>query len=336
LGESKVEVREFPDPKPGPRQAVLEMKVAGLCGSDLHKYHSNREWADARHGMISGHEPAGVIVEVGPDVDELSVGDRVCVYHRTGCGNCADCRAGYAAFCEVGGGAFGRTQDGSHADFMLTDAHYCLLLPDEISFSVGTQLACTAGTAFSALTKLPARAGDAILVFGLGPVGLAGLLLGVGKGYRAIGVDVEPYRIGLAKAIGGGTVIDARNEDVLEKVRDLTDGKGVAGVLECSGSSVARKQATGVAGRGATVVFVGHGSPEIPIEIGELLRNDLTVKGNVVFSMASYHEAVNLLLRKAVPLDRMVTHRFKIEQAVEAFALFDTGKTGKVVFDWDA
>ena len=100
--ESKVEVREFPNPKPGPGQVVVEMKVAGLCGSDLHKYHSSREWAEGRNGMISGHEPAGVIAEVGQDVSEFSVGDRVCVYHRTGCGDCPDCLAGYAAYCEAG------------------------------------------------------------------------------------------------------------------------------------------------------------------------------------------------------------------------------------------
>lgn len=310
------------------------MKVAGLCGSDLHKYHSSREWAEGRNGMISGHEPAGVIAEVGQDVSEFSVGDRVCVYHRTGCGDCPDCLAGYAAYCEEGSGAFGRTQDGSHADYMLTDARYCLLLPAEISFSVGTQLACTAGTALSALSKLPARAGDTVVVFGLGPVGLAGFLLSEGKGLRAIGVDVEPYRVELAKRIGEGSIVDARYEDAVAAIRDLTGGKGVAGVLECSGSSVARKQATGVAGRGATVVFVGGGSPEISVNFGELLGNDLTVKGNAVYSMASYREAVDLLVRRTVPLDRMVTHRFKIDQAPEAFALFDTGKTGKVVFDW--
>ena len=131
---------------------------------------------------INGHEPAGIVAEVGPNVTNLSVGDRVCVYHRVGCGHCMDCRSGYAAFCDDVRGAFGRTQDGSHADYMLTDAHYCLPLPDELSFEVATQLACTAGTSFSALRKIPAHSGDTLVVFGLGPVGLSGLLLGIGIG----------------------------------------------------------------------------------------------------------------------------------------------------------
>lgn len=335
LGESEVAVREFPRPEPGPLQVVVEMRAAGLCGSDLHKYHSSREWAEERNGMISGHEPAGVIAEVGAEVDDLSIGDRVVVYHRTGCGDCADCRSGNAAACEVDGGAFGRTQDGSHADYMLTDACYCLPLPDALSFSVGAQLACTAGTSFSALRKIPAAAGDTLVVFGLGPVGLSGLLLGSAMGYRAIGVDLHPYRVELAGKVGKGPVVDAQMNDPIKAIRDLTDGRGAAGVLECSGNPNARNQAASVAGRGATVVYVGHDGPDISISFGDVLRKDLTIRGNSVYTMASYHDEVEFLLKNPVPLEDIVTHRFKIEEAPEAFSLFDSSATGKVVFEWD-
>lgn len=335
LGDSEVEVRDFPRPEPASGQVLIAMKVAGLCGSDLHKYHSSRAWAQERNGMISGHEPAGVVTEVGPNVDHLSVGDRVCVYHRVGCGHCKDCRAGYAAFCDDVRGAFGRTQDGSHADYMLTDARYCLPLPDEISFAVATQLACTAGTAFSALRKIPAHSGDTLVVFGLGPVGLSGLLLAIGMGYRAIGVDIHPYRIELAKKVGKGLVIDGQACDPVAAIQDLTSGKGVGGVLECSGNPVARKQAAAVAGRGATIVYVGAGNPELTVNFGDVLQKDLTIRSNSVYSMASYYDEVEFLLKHPVPLDDIVTHRFSIEQAIEAFALFDTGETGKVIFEWE-
>lgn len=107
VGEGEVEVRKFPEPQPGPGQVVIEMKAAGLCGSDLHKYHSSREWAQQRKGMISGHEPAGVVADLGRNVDHLALGDRVCVYHRIGCGHCMSCRSGNAAFCDGGSGASG-------------------------------------------------------------------------------------------------------------------------------------------------------------------------------------------------------------------------------------
>ncbi len=241
LGNSKVEVRDFPRPEPGLGQVVTEMKVAGLCGSDLHKYHSSQKWARGRKGMISGHEPTGVVAEVGLNVEHISVGDRIAVYHRVGCGRCADCMSGNDAFCYTSG-AFGRTQDGSHADYMLADARHCLPLPDDISFAVGTQLACTAGTAFSALSKIPAHSGDTLVVFGLGPVGLAALLMGMGMGYRGIGVEIQPYRIKLAQQVGQGDVINAEEDDPVTVIKELSGGKGCGGVIECSGSPIARKQ----------------------------------------------------------------------------------------------
>ncbi|MEM7124824.1 MAG: alcohol dehydrogenase catalytic domain-containing protein [Chloroflexota bacterium] len=334
LGENEVEVRDFPRPEPGPGQVVIEMKVAGLCGSDLHKYHSSRAWAQGRNSMIAGHEPVGVVAAVGPNVDHPAVGDRVCVYHRVGCGHCMDCRSGYAAFCDDTRGAFGRTRDGSLADYMLAEASDCLPLPDEISFAVATQIACTAGTSFSALRKIPAHSGDTLVVFGLGPVGLSGLLLGIGMGYRGIGVDVHPYRIDLAKKVGQGVVIDGRSSDPVAAIRDLTAGKGAGGVLECSGNPIARKQAASVAGRGATVVYVGAGSAELTVSFADILENDLTIKSNSVFSMASYYDEIDFLCQHPVPLEEIVTHRFPIDQAVDAFALFDSGETGKVIFEW--
>ncbi len=334
LGESEVEVRDFDRPEPGPGQVVIEMKVAGLCGSDLHKYHSSREWAKERKGMISGHEPAGVVAEVGTDVANLSEGDRVCVYHTVGCNHCAVCLSGTPVFCPEQG-AFGRTRDGSHADFMVTEARYCMPLPDGVSFAVGTQLACTAGTAFSAVNKVSKRHGDPLVVFGLGPVGLTTLLMGEAMGYRTLGVDINRFRIDLAARIGGGVVINAEENDPVETVRDLTGGQGAAGVVECSGSGIARAQAAAVAGLHGTVVYVGAGAASLEIDFVDILRKELTLRGNSVYSMGAYFDAVAFLQTHPVPLDEIVTHRFHIEQAKEAFEIFDSGETGKVIFEWE-
>ena len=234
LGDSEVEVRDFSKPEPGLGQVVIQMKVGGLCGSDLHKYHSNREWASERKGMISGHEPAGVVVEVR-----------------------------------------------------------------------------------------------------LGPVGLTALLMGQAMGFNAIGVDVQPYRVGLAERIGKGTVIDASVQDPVEAIRDLTGGKGATGVVECSGNGKARTQAARVAGRKATVVYIGSGQQDLTINVGDLIGKDITIRGNSVYPVGAYYEAVTFLETHTVPLDDIVTHRFKVEDAVEAFNTFDAGETGKVVFEWD-
>ena len=333
LGDSEVEVRDFRKPEPGPGQVVVQMKAAGLCGSDLHKYHNSRAWAEERRGMISGHEPSGVVAEIGPGVTHLSVGDRVCVYHSLGCGHCQTCLSGEPVFC-ADEGAFGRTCDGSHADFMATDARYCLPLPDAFSFAVGTQLACTAGTAFAAVKKVLPHPGDALVVFGLGPVGMSALLMAGAMGYRTIGVDVNPHRIALAKRLGNDDVVDIRKDDPVQAIMDITRGNGAAGVVECSGNGTARTQAAAVAARRGTVVYVGAGAKEISLAPTHVMLKELTIRGNAVYSRGAYFEAVAFLQTHYVPLDELVTHRFGIDQAVEAFALFDRGDTGKVIFEW--
>ncbi len=333
LGESEVEVREFAKPEPGVGEVLIEMKSAGLCGSDLHKYHSDRAWAEEREGMIAGHEPAGVVAELGHGVDNVLVGDRVSVYHSLGCGDCPYCLSGEPVFC-ADEGAFGRTQDGSLADFMLAPARHCLPLPDDISFDVGTALACTACTAFAAVQKLPVRAGDSVAVFGLGPVGLTALLMAQAMGCRGIGVEVSGYRIDLAKCLGCDVLVNAQEGDAPEAIMELTDGRGAKGILECSGSAVARTQTAEAAAKRGHIVIVGAGADEVTFEQRKVLSKALTIQGNAVFSMQAYFEAVEFLRRHQLPLDDMVTHRFAIEQAPEAFALFDTGNTGKVVFAW--
>ncbi len=333
LGESAVEVREFPKPVPGPGEALVEMKSAGLCGSDLHKYRSSRAWAQERQGMIAGHEPAGVIAEVGHGVDNVSVGDRVSVYHSLGCGHCPHCLSGEPVFCAEEG-AFGRTRDGCHADFMLAPARHCLPLPEDFSFDVGAMLACTACTAFAAVHKLLASAPDSVAVFGLGPVGLTALLMAQALGCRGIGVEVNAYRLELAKRLGCNALVDAREVDTVEALMDLTDGQGAAGVLECSGNAVARTQTAAAAARRGHIIIVGMGAAEVIFDQSKVLSKELTIQGNAVFSMRTYFEAVEFLQSHHLPLDDMVTHRFAIAQAPQAFTLFDSGDTGKVVFAW--
>jgi threonine dehydrogenase-like Zn-dependent dehydrogenase len=333
LGESEVEVREFPKPVPGPGEVLVQMKSAGLCGSDLHKHHSSRAWAEERHGMIAGHEPAGVVAQVGQGVDNVSAGDRVSVYHSLGCGHCPYCLSGEPVFCAEEG-ALGRTQDGCHADFMLAPARHCLLLPEDLSFDVGAMLACTACTALAATHKLPVRAGDSVVVFGLGPVGLTALLMAQALGCRGIGVEVSAYRLDLARRLGCGALVDARETDAVEGVMELTGGRGADGVLECSGNAVARTQTAAAAAKRGHIVIVGQGADEVSFGQRKVLSKELTIQGNAVFPMSAYFEAVAFLRSHRLPLDDMVTHRFAIEQAPEAFALFDSGNTGKVVFFW--
>lgn len=335
LGESEVEVREFPTPEPGPGEVLVEMKVAGLCGSDLHKYRESREWAAQRQGMIAGHEPAGIVAALGAGVENVAVGDRVCVYHSLGCGHCADCLAGEPVFC-AHEGAFGRTRDGCHADYMLAPARFCLPLPDELSFAAGAQLACTAGTAFAAVQKVRIRAGEAFVVFGLGPVGLTVLLLGQALGFRCLGFEVNEYRLDLARRLTEGTIASPTEAAPVETIREFTDGVGAPAIIECSGNATARSQTVLAAANRGQIVIVGAGDSDMNLEPLTVIHHALTIQGNAVYSLRQYFQAEEFYRRHQVPLDDLVTHRYRIEDAPAAFATFGTGNTGKVVFDWEA
>ncbi len=335
LGGGKVEVRDYSTPVAGPGEVLVRMRAAGLCGSDLHKYHQDTRWAAARSGMISGHEPAGVVCEVGAGVEGVSVGERVSVYHSLGCGRCRYCHEGTPVFCEHEG-AFGRTRDGSHADYLSAPARYCMPLPDELSFSVGAMLACTAGTAYAALSKLDLSHGDRVVVFGLGPVGLSAFLMASAAGFRCTGVDVNPCRIEQAARCDAGEVINAAKSDVVASVLDATDGVGVRGVLECSGAAVARSQAVEILAVRGALVAVGVGEELMRFDPERVIRQELCIRGNAVYSTSDYFRLIDFLRTTGLDLDRIVTHRFPIGRAAEAFDLFDRGQTGKVVFEWHA
>src|SRR5215210_4991318 len=166
-GERRVEVREVADPTPGERQLVVRMRASTICGSDLraiYREHLGRG-PEAYRDVIAGHEPAGDVVEVGAGCRRFSVGDRVLLYHISGCGLCADCRSGYMIGCTSPlRAAYGWQRDGGHADLLLAEERTCLALPDSLSDLDGASVACQFGTAYEALVRAGASARGALAV----------------------------------------------------------------------------------------------------------------------------------------------------------------------------
>jgi D-arabinose 1-dehydrogenase-like Zn-dependent alcohol dehydrogenase len=197
LGNRKIELREFPDPAPGPGDVVLAIKASGMCGSDLHPYRAAGNAAAALglggkgEPVIAGHEPCGVIAAVGPGVpaEQARVGQRVMNHHYRGCGECKHCRVGWSQLCRRGITVYGMTGHGGHAPFMKVPARTNVPLPDELSFEEGAAVACGTGTAYGALKRLDVSGRDTLAVFGQGPVGLSATMLGVAMGARVIAID---------------------------------------------------------------------------------------------------------------------------------------------------
>jgi threonine dehydrogenase-like Zn-dependent dehydrogenase len=342
LGERELELREFPDPTPGPGEVVLAMKASGMCGSDLHPYRAARGGAAARSlglgggggPVIAGHEPCGVVVARGPGVleSDAPTGARVMNHHYKGCGRCRHCRGGWAQLCARGIVVYGMTGHGGHAPYMAVPVTTLVPLPDALSFEEGAAISCGTGTAYQALRRLDVSGRDTVAVFGQGPVGLSATMLGVAMGARVLAVDVGPERRALGRELGADAALDPGAGDVVAGLRELTDGEGVDAALDCTGQPAARLAAVRATRTWGRVGLVGEGN-QVTFDVSpDLLRRQLTLHASWTFSTLIQEECARFVVKRRVPLERLLTHRFRLEQAAEAYRLFDTQTTGKGVF----
>ena len=341
LGDRKVELRKFPDPTPGPGEVVIAMKASGMCGSDLKFYRSPPGAAQAALGLgslndpfIGGHEPCGIVVARGPGVSEKEARDgmRVMDHHYAGCGGCTHCRVGWSQLCRAGITVYGVTAHGGHADYLKVPVRTIVEMPDELSFAEGAAVACGTGTAYGALRRMKTVGGDTLAVFGQGPVGLSATVLGAAMGCRVIAVDTSPERMKLAKDFGADAVVDASKEDVEKQIRELTRGEGADLSLDCTGVASARRAAVRCVKTWGTACYVGEGG-DVTLDVSpDLLRRQVTLIGSWTFSAMGMKECAEFIAKKKIPLERIFSDRWKLEQADEAYKLFDRQTTGKGVF----
>jgi threonine dehydrogenase-like Zn-dependent dehydrogenase len=342
-GERELELMEFPDPTPGPGEVVLEMKASGMCGSDLHAYRASRAGGGmgASLGLggdgkpvIAGHEPCGVVAARGAGVTEKQApsGMRVMNHHYKGCGSCMHCRVGWSQLCGAGIVVYGVTGNGGHAPYLKVPASTLVPLPEELSFEEGAAVSCGTGTAYGALRRMNVSGRDTLAVFGQGPVGLSATLLGTAMGARVIALDVSPERLALAKSFGADVTIDSRKGDPVTALKDLTKGQGVDLALDCSANSAARLAAVQATRTWGTTCFVGEGGT-VTLDVSkDLLRRQITLIGSWTFNVNGQDECARFVAQKKIPLKKLITQRYKLEQAAEAYKLFDTQTTGKGVF----
>lgn len=336
LGNRSLELRDFPIPKPGYNEVVVKMEVAALCGSDLHVYRMDPKYMNA--GIIAGHEPAGIVQEVGPAVANVNAGDRVSVFPHQGCGHCKLCLSGNMALC-MDRTALGASAHGADAEYLLVKAQNCLPLPEELSFVDGAMIACQAGTGFSALKKTGVSPNDNLVIFGLGPVGLVTYLLARAMGARVIGIEIDSRRIELARRIGMSEVLDVDSDDCVERLREMTAGEGPNKIIETSGSVDAQRDAAEAAAIRGRIVLVGVSGPfYAPIETHmrprSIIVKELQVLGSYMYNISDFFAVAELIRRQRIDFDPIITHRFPLAKAEEALKLFDQGGTGKIIFEF--
>lgn len=330
LGGRRLEVRELPDPVPGDGEVVVKMRASGICGSDLRPFRAPHE-----QSTVGGHEPCGTVAELGSGVVGPKVGDRVMVHHYSGCGSCKYCRIGYDQLCVHGHKTYGFGAHGGNADYILVPARCLVSLPDELSFADGAAIACGTGTAYMALKKLDVSGRDTLAIYGQGPVGLSATLLAKAMGARVIGIDVSSARLELARSLGADEVLNPSDVDPIQAVRELTHGEGADATLDCTGNATARAQTVRSARVFGRACFVGEGGTVELEPSPDIIHRHLTLYGSWTFPNVGLEECARFIVDRRVPLSRLITHRFRLDDAAEAFRLFDTGATGKCVFVMD-
>ena len=339
-GNRQLELMEFDDPVPGPREVVLEIKASGMCGSDLHRYRAapgggvSGGIKRSSTPVIAGHEPCGIVAAIGSGVSETEarIGQRVMDHHYAGCGVCKHCASGWAQMCLQGTVVYGSGGHGAHAKYMKVPVSTLVPLPDALSFEVGAAIACGTGTAYGALHRIDLRGDETIAIFGQGPVGLAGTQLAAAMGARVIALDPSPERRALAAEFGADEVLDPMGNDVVAAIRDLTHGEGAHKTLDCSSSPQARAQSVRAVRTWGTACFVGEGG-DVTLEVSpDMLRRQVTLVASWTFSKMGQADCAEFIADRKIAAERIFTHRWKLDQAKDAYALFDTQTTGKGVF----
>jgi threonine dehydrogenase-like Zn-dependent dehydrogenase len=337
-GNGTTETREYEIPAPHEGEVLVRMHASGICGSDIgYIYRGYKSYVGvsgpAYRGVIAGHEPAGEIVAVGGGVRSFVVGDRVLLYHIVGCGLCSNCRSGHYISCSSPErSSYGWQRDGGHAEYLLASERTCVVLPEELSYVDGALISCGFGTAHQGLLRIGTSGADDLLVIGLGPVGLAAAMIGRGLGARHIyGVEASPLRRQWATSLGLFDAVLATDESFASRLNDATAGKGCSCVIECSGNTQGRSTAIGGAAEWGRVSLVGEGG-RLETEVSDLLlHKQITLYASWVTSLQDMERLTLDLARWQMHPEVIVSDRFGLDHAEEAYALAAGASAGKVV-----
>lgn len=338
-GGRRVEFKECDVPEPGHGQVLVKMKASSICGSDIRAIYREHlgHGPEAYQNVIAGHEPCGQIVAVGPGCKRFQVGDRVILYHISGCGVCHDCREGYMISCTSPlRAAYGWQRDGGHADYCLAEENTCVALPEPLSYVDGALVACGFGTVYEALQRVAVSGKDRVLITGIGPVGMAAGLVAKAMGAsQVIGTDISATRLDFAQETGCIDAAVPADGDALGRVRELTVGEGCEVSIDCSGSPAGRLLALQGTRRWGRCAMVGEGS-RIDFDVSQtIIHSQITIYGSWVTSVGHMEELVEKLVEWDLRPERIASHRFTLDQAAEAYRVADEGQSGKVVIVFD-
>ncbi len=313
-------LKEVPMPIPGPTDVIVNIEYCGICGSDVHYYKEGRIGDYIVEGEFTlGHETAGTITQVGSQVKDLKVGDRVALEPGITCGKCEFCKQGKYNLCpDVVFFATPPVQ-GALQNYVCHPADMCFKLPDNVSTKAGALVEPLA-VGMHACKQGDVTLGDSVVILGTGCIGLVTLLSAKALGAsNVIVVDLFEKRLEFAKKLGANHVINAKTENVLERIHQLLGDRGADVVIETAGAVPTIKETPYIAKRGGTIVLVGLASSKtIEYDFSEVMNKELTIKS--VFRYRNlYPTCINAIADGTIDVEQIVTHEFSFEDSKLAF-----------------
>ena len=329
-----IRIEEVPVPRAGFGEAVIRVTLTTICGTDLHILKG--EYA-VRPGLIIGHEPVGVIQELGPGVTGYEIGDRVLVGAITPCGQCRFCLSGHWSQCggAIGGWKFGNTINGAQAEFLLVPHAQANLakIPDELRDEEVVLLADIASTGFSAAESANLQLGDSVAVFAQGPIGLCATLGARLKGAGfIIAVESDPRRTDMARQMGADVVLDPRGADVANEIKRLSGG-GVDVAIEALGTQQTFENALKALRPAGTLSSLGVYSGKLGVPVDAFLAGIGDYK--IVTTLCPggkerMRRLMELVALHRIDLTPLLTHTFSLDRIVEAYRFFGAREDGVI------
>lgn len=334
-GPNQIRVEELAIPKPGPGEAVIRVTLTTICGTDLHIL---RGEYPVKPGLIIGHEPVGVIHELGLGVDGYAVGERVLVGAITPCGQCNYCLSGDWSQCggSIGGWKFGNTINGAQAQYLLVPNAQANLakIPEDVSDEQVVLLADIASTGISAAESGEVKIGDTVAVFAQGPIGLCATAGAKLKGAGLIiAVECDSVRSAMAKRMGADIVVDHTKVDAVAEIRRLTGGQGVDVAIEALGTQATFENALRVLRAGGTLSSLGvySGKLSVPLEpFAAGLGDHKIVTTLCPGGKERMRRLMELVRHGRLDLRPLLTHTFPLERIEEAYQLFGERREGVI------
>ncbi|MFX1519763.1 MAG: zinc-binding dehydrogenase [Promethearchaeota archaeon] len=331
-GEGNVEFKDVEPPKINSDEMLVEIKAAGICGTDLHILHDKSYYIPP---VTLGHEYSGIVIEIGDDVKDFEIGDKVTSPATINCGICHFCRIGATNRCiDQNKRILGVARaNGAFASYMAVPAKIAHKLPKDIPFEEAA-LAEPAACAVHATEVVPVNMGDTVAILGPGPMGLLILQLAKLSGAAqtiVTGITADQDRMKIAKELGADLTINIDEENPVTTIKKLTDGLGADIVFDCSGAPPAQKQAFDIVRRRGNIVLVGLTGREINISLDKIVEGELEVKGSWGTLWTSWKLAIKLISLNKLQVRPLISATLPLEQWEKGFQLMESKEAIKVL-----